>query len=268
MSILQKMKEKKAAKVHEAIQEERQKVEEEAKKTVRDYTSRREIARRSIPQIIFGAVLAIVEYKIIGAYYTLASLVVFIPVMYVYTRSLMAPHGKYLLVVDVSGDNTNIVRYFIPDELWGFIKFDHPLVPGMITFNHEDTYLSTGVEMLEGSNIIWKVHLAWLHFNQLEYARNRGILEKSLSFATNISLENAELEKMKEMLAIQEGKRQTSDRLKTIQMAYRDDANVLRQKIAEMQAKINEEVKMNNDLLFGEKEKNEENGKEEKEVEE
>ena len=121
----------------------------------------------------------------------------------------------------------------------------------MIRFNGRDTFLAVRTWKIEGTNLIYKVKLAWLHFNQLEYARNREVLEKALAFATNLSLENAELEKMKEFQSILEGKRQKKEQLDLIDRSYRDNPMLLKKRIRELEEKIDDMVRRNEDLLFG-----------------
>ncbi len=225
--------------------------DEEARKRVLAYSSWKASARKALPQIATGMVLAYVEYNLIGLPYTLGSMAVYIPLMYFYTKSVRQHRGRYLLEISIHKGSTEITRYVIPDELWYLIEFDHPLVPGMIRFNGRDTFLAVRTWKIEGTNLIYKVKLAWLHFNQLEYARNREILEKALAFATNLSLENAELEKMKEFQSILEGKRQKKEQLDLIDRSYRENPLLLKKRIRELEEKIDDMVTRNEDLLFG-----------------
>jgi hypothetical protein len=173
--------------------------------------------------------------------------------------------GKYLLEVTVGDPETNspgateITRYLIPLEIWDMIKWEAPLVPGSIRMNGEDVFLAVRTWKIEGTNLIYKVKLAWLHFNQLEYARNKSILERAVAFATQLSLENAELQKLKEFLAVVEGKRQTRERLELIDKAYRKSPDELKNEILTVQNRIDELTRSNRDLLYGKDEKTEEN---------
>ena len=113
------------------------------------------------------------------------------PIIYLYTKSLRSVNGVYLLEVSTGTGSTQIWRYLIPTELWALIEFKHPLVPGMVKMNGHDVYLATKVWMIEGTNLIYRVRLSWFHFNQLEYARNRDVLEKAIEFATNLAMYSA-----------------------------------------------------------------------------
>ena len=224
--------------------------DDESKRRILAYASWRSLLRKSLPQILLGLILGYVEYRIIGFTYTVGSALAFVPIVYLYTKSLRAPNGVYLMEISAEKGTMEIWRYLIPVELWGLMKFDHPLVPGTIRMNGHDVYLATKVHMIEGTNLIHRVQLAWFHFNQLEYARNREVLEKAVAFATQLSLENAELEKMREFLAVAEGKRQKRETLALIDRAYRDSPDELRTRISELEQRIDFLVKSNTSLLF------------------
>ncbi|MHB1708767.1 MAG: hypothetical protein ACYCT2_04745 [Thermoplasmataceae archaeon] len=257
----QRRKEKKFARSERLIREDSRRTfdrakalagaDEEARRRILAYSSWRATVRKALPQILVGCTLAYVEYSLIGLPYTAGSMAAYVPLMYLYTKSVRPHRGRYLLEVSIHKGSTAITRYVIPEELWDLIEFDHPLVPGMIRFNGRDTFLATRTWKIEGTNLIYKVKLAWLHFNQLEYARNREILEKALSFATNLSLENAELDKMKGFLSIMEGKRQKKEQLDLVDRAYRENPLLLKKRIEELEVKIDDMVRKNESLLFG-----------------
>ena len=228
-----------------------------AKQRVRNFASWKATARKSLPQIVLGLLLIFVEYRLIGLIFTAGSIAVYVPIILFYSRSLRERRGRYLLEISVNSGATEITRYIIPDELWDLIEFDHALVPGMIRFNGRETFLAVQTWALEGTNLIYKVKLAWLHFNQLEYARNRKVLEKAVMFATQLSMENAELEKLKEFLAVVEGKRQKKEHLDLIEKAYRESPSDLKKRIEDIENKIGILVKSNEELLFGPEEKKE-----------
>ena len=270
MSFWSDRKNKKNAKLAQDIREERQEIQRQVnedaivKRNIQNFGSFRNLIRKSFPQIIMGLVVIFLEYITIGFAYTIVSLAVLMPITYFYTKSLVPKRGKYLLEVTVGDPETNspgateITRYLVPLEIWDMIKWEAPLVPGSIRMNGEEVFLAVRTWKIEGTNLIYKVKLAWLHFNQLEYARNKRILERAVAFATQLSLENAELEKLKEFLAVVEGKRQTKERLDLIDKAYRQSPNELKREIQEVQARIDELVNSNKDLLMGPEEKQEE----------
>lgn len=271
MSFWSDRKNRKNAKLAHEISEERQEIRNQinedakVKQTIQNFGSFRNLIRKSFPQIIMGLVVIFLEYITIGLAYTIVSLIVLMPVTYFYTKSLVPKRGKYLLEVTVGDPETNspgateITRYLIPLEIWDMIKWEAPLVPGSIRMNGEEVFLAVRTWKIEGTNLIYKVKLAWLHFNQLEYARNKSILERAVAFATQLSLENAELQKLKEFLAVVEGKRQTRERLELIDKAYRKSPDELKNEILTVQNRIDELTRSNRDLLYGKDEKTEEN---------
>ena len=271
MSFWSDRKNRKNAKLAQEISEERQEIRNQinedakVKQNIQNFGSFRNLIRKSLPQIIMGLVVIFLEYITIGLAYTIVSLIVLMPVTYFYTKSLVPKRGKYLLEVTVGDPETNspgateITRYLIPLEIWDMIKWETPLVPGSIRMNGEEVFLAVRTWKIEGTNLIYKVKLAWLHFHQLEYARNKSILEKALAFATQLSLENAELQKLKEFLAVVEGKRQTRERLELIDKAYRKSPDELKNEILTVQNRIDELTRSNRDLLYGKDEKTEEN---------
>lgn len=272
MSFWSDRKNRKNAKLAQEISEERQEIRNQinedakVKQNIQNFGSFRNLIRKSFPQIIMGLVVIFLEYITIGLAYTIVSLIVLMPVTYFYTKSLVPKRGKYLLEVTVGDPETNsppgateITRYLIPLEIWDMIKWEAPLVPGSIRMNGEEVFLAVRTWKIEGTNLIYKVKLAWLHFNQLEYARNKSILERAVAFATQLSLENAELQKLKEFLAVVEGKRQTRERLELIDKAYRKSPDELKNEILTVQNRIDELTRSNRDLLYGKDEKTEEN---------
>ena len=123
----QKRREKKFAKAELRNRQESRRIfekakilagkDEEARKRVLAYSSWRASARKALPQIATGMVLAYVEYNLIGLPYTLGSMAVYIPLMYFYTKSVRQHRGRYLLEISIHKGSTEITRYVIPDEL-------------------------------------------------------------------------------------------------------------------------------------------------------
>ncbi len=232
--------------------------DEEAKNRVKQFGSWKTTIKKSIPQIMIGILLSIVEYKIIGLLYTAGSIATFTVLMYFYTKSLRPARGKYLLEISVDSGATEIIRYLIPEEIWNLMKWDHPLVPGSVKMNGSDVYLATKTWKVDGTNLIYKVKLAWLHFNQLEYARSKPVLERALEFATNLEYENTELDLLGELLTTNKAKLQTKGRMSAMSSVYREDPLVLKTKIEESKRRIATLVERNRDLLFNTEEEKEE----------
>jgi hypothetical protein len=241
----------------EAVKQALDAKDEEAKNRIKQFGSWKNTFKKSMPQIVIGILLAIVEYKIIGGIYTAASIALFTVLMYFYTKSLRPARGKYLLEISVDSGATEIIRYLIPEEIWNLMEWDHPLVPGSVRMNGSDVFLATKTWKVDGTNLIYKVKLAWFHFNQLEYARSKPVLVRALEFATKLAHENTELEKLNNIMSVLEGKRQTGERISAISSAYRDDPLVVKTRIDESKRRIATLIDQNKDLLFNTDEKEE-----------
>ena len=261
--MMEHWKEKRNQKIEKKLEDQRKQAEDQARKSIADYTSTRSIIRKSLPMILLGLVLAGVEYIIIGAIYTIVSLLIYMPMLYFYTKSVRPVRGKYLGEVSHSGGHMKINRYLVPDELFELIDFGKPIAPATIEINGHEGYLATKVKKLENGTI-YAADLAWIHFNLLKFATEAEVLEKAVEFATNLELENAELDKLKTFESVLEGKRQKKEQLELIDKAYRENPMELKRRIEEQQRRIDMLVKQNESLLYGP----EKDGKNEKEVEE
>jgi tetratricopeptide (TPR) repeat protein len=260
--IFDRWREKRNQKIEEKLEDQRKQAEDQARSSVASYTSRRAILRKSLPMIFLGAVLAAVELLIIGALYTLVSLLIYMPLLYFYTKSVRPVRGKYLGEVSHSGGHMKINRYLVPDELFELIDFGKPIAPATIEINGHEGYLATKVKKLDNGTI-YAADLAWIHFNLLKFATEAEVLEKAVEFATNLELENAELDKLKTFESVLEGKRQKKEQLDLIDKAYRENPMELHRRIEEQQRRIDMLVRQNESLLYGPKDE-----KLEKEVEE
>ena len=260
--MMEHWREKRNQKIEKKLEDQRKQAEDQARKSIADYTSTRSIIRKSLPMILLGLVLAGVEYIIIGAIYTIVSLLIYMPMLYFYTKSVRPVRGKYLGEVSHSGGHMKINRYLVPDELFELIDFGKPIAPATIEINGHEGYLATKVKKLENGTI-YAADLAWIHFNLLKFATEAEVLEKAVEFATNLELENAELDKLKTFESVLEGKRQKKEQLELIDKAYRENPMELKRRIEEQQRRIDMLVRQNESLLYGPKDE-----KLEKEVEE
>ena len=127
--MMEHWREKRNQKIEKKLEDQRKQAEDQARKSIADYTSTRSILRKSLPMILLGLVLAGVEYIIIGAIYTIVSLLIYMPMLYFYTKSVRPVRGKYLGEVSHSGGHMKINRYLVPDELFELIDFGKPIAP-------------------------------------------------------------------------------------------------------------------------------------------
>ncbi|KJE49313.1 hypothetical protein [Acidiplasma sp. MBA-1] len=255
--IFNRWREKRNQKIEQKLEDQRKQAEEQARMNVQNYTSRKAILKKSLPMIFLGAVLACVEFIIIGAVYTIVSLLIYMPLLYFYTKSVRPLRGKYLGEVSHSGGHMKINRYLVPDELFELIDFGKPIAPATIEINGHEGYLATKVKKLDNGTI-YAADLAWVHFNVLKFATEADVLDKAVEFATNLELENAELDKLKTFESVLEGKRQKKEQLDLIDKAYRENPLELKRRIEEQQRKIDMLVRQNEFLLYGPEKKEDE----------
>ena len=159
--MMEHWREKRNQKIEKKLEDQRKQAEDQARKSIADYTSTRSIIRKSLPMILLGLVLAGVEYIIIGAIYTIVSLLIYMPMLYFYTKSVRPVRGKYLGEVSHSGGHMKINRYLVPDELFELIDFGKPIAPATIEINGHDGYLATKVKKLESRRLGPIVFLDW-----------------------------------------------------------------------------------------------------------
>jgi len=271
MSLWDRRSEKKAHKMEETIAERRTEIEqkrtgqpaqsskeeearaiEEARNSVSEFTSWRTTLKKSMPQILIGIVLAYVEYRLIGTIFTLGSLVIYIPIMFFYSKSLREARGKYLLAAgwDEKSGKYTMVRYLIPDELWDLITFKYPPLAAVILFNRVDTYVAEQVKTLPGTNIVYWVKLAWEHLNSLEFLRSRGIIPKLSEFALNSQLALDEKEWTEKLIGLRTGKEMAIKEVEGINSASHESLEELKERLRKSEEKIDKLVRDNKDLLF------------------
>ena len=115
--IFDRWREKRNQKIEEKLEDQRKQAEEQARSSVENYTSRRAILRKSLPMIFLGGVLAAVELLIIGALYTLVSLLIYMPLLYFYTKSMSSKSSsgtRYLFIFMWPPLCDTSPRYFPP----------------------------------------------------------------------------------------------------------------------------------------------------------
>ena len=122
--IFDRWREKRNQKIEEKLEDQRKQAEDQARRSVENYTSRRAILRKSLPMIFLGAVLAAVEFLIIGALYTLVSLLIYMPLLYFYTKSMSSKSSsgtRYLLIFIWPPECDTSPRYFPLTGLTDFV---------------------------------------------------------------------------------------------------------------------------------------------------
>ena len=236
---------------------------------LRRFTSKRSLIKSLLPQLIVGAFLSYIEYRIVGLLFTIGSLAIFIPILTMYSRSLRTRSGTFLMVP--TDDAMDWERIFVSEEIWGLVKKKTGLTLEQGKINGRLTYWCTEVKFIPGTNIPYFVEIAWAHYNRAKYMMFASIIDDLTDMLQNTLLEVAKLKKTSKVQAITEATRQTEEMIDSIETAFRSNVHeiVKKQGMDSEQAEIYE--KNVNDLLNNptfmraliKKRKEEEEGKQE-----
>ena len=214
---------------------------------LKKFTSKTSLFISLLPQLILGGILSYIEYRIVGTIFTIGSLVIFIPALTMYSRSLRTRSGTFLMVP--TDDAMDWERIFVSEEIWGLVKKKTGLTLEQGKINGRLTYWCTEVKFLDGTNIPYFVDIAWAHYNRAKYLMFSSIIDDLTDMLKETLLEVAKLKKTGKVEAIAEGTRQTKEMIDAIETAFRSDVHeiVRKQEIDEEQAEILE--KRVNELL-------------------
>lgn len=188
---------------------------------LRRFLSLTSLVRSVSPQIALGVIILLVEYRLIGAPFTVGSVVVYLPVMYLYSRSLRTRHGVFLMVP--SSNFMDWERMFVSDEIWSLVRKDSGLTLESGKINGRITYWCTEVKYLEGTSVPYYAQIAWAHYNRSKYAMFASVLDDLTTMLKDTLLEVAKLKVTRGVDSISEGTRQTGEYIHAISSAYRDN---------------------------------------------
>lgn len=204
------------------------------------FVSLRSLARAILPQLIIGVILAYVEYDLVGITYTLVSVLVYVPMIYFYSRTLRTRNGVFIMVP--TSDFMDWDRLFVSDEIWSLVEKKTGLTLEQGRINGRITYWCTDIKYLDGSNIPWFVDIAWAHYNRAKYAMFVSVLDDLTTMLKDALLEVAKLKQTGDVKSITEGTRQSRDLIGAITSAHKDSImSVLRkERLTEEETKIYE----------------------------
>lgn len=204
------------------------------------FVSLRSLARAMLPQLIIGVILAYVEYDLVGITYTLVSVLVYVPMIYFYSRTLRTRNGVFIMVP--TSDFMDWDRLFVSDEIWSLVEKKTGLTLEQGRINGRITYWCTDIKYLEGSNIPWFVEIAWAHYNRAKYAMFVSVLDDLTTMLKDALLEVAKLKQTGDVKSITEGTRQSRELIGAITSAHKDSImSVMRkERLTEEETKIYE----------------------------
>ena len=184
------------------------------------FVSFRSLIKAMLPQLIIGGILAYVEYDLVGPIYTMVSILVYVPMIYLYSKTLRTRNGVFIMVP--TSDFMDWERLFISDEIWSLVEKKTGLTLESGRINGRITYWCVEVRYLEGSNIPWYVDIAWAHYNRAKYAMFQSVLDDLTTMLKDALLEVAKLKQTGDVKSITEGTRQSRELIEAITSAHRD----------------------------------------------
>ncbi len=204
------------------------------------FVSFRSLLKAMVPQLIIGIILGYVEYDLVGLIYTIISVIVYAPMIYLYSRTLRTRNGVFLMVP--TSNFMDWERLFISEEIWSLVEKKTGLTIESGRINGRVTYWCIDVNYLEGSSVPYFVNIAWAHYNRAKYAMFQSVLDDLTKMLADALLEVAELTKTGRIKGISEGIRMSEENMEAMTSAYRDNimSVVRKQKISEEEAKVYE----------------------------
>ena len=205
------------------------------------FVSFRSLLKAMLPQLIIGGILAYVEYDLVGPIYTVVSILVYVPMIYLYSKTLRTRNGVFIMVP--TSDFMDWERLFISDEIWSLVEKKTGLTLESGRINGRITYWCVEVKYLDGSNIPWFVDIAWAHYNRAKYAMFQSVLDDLTTMLKDALLEVAKLKQTGDVKAITEGTRQSRELIEAITSSHRDSLmSVLRkERLREEESRVYEE---------------------------
>lgn len=184
------------------------------------FVSFKSLLKSMLPQLIIGAILGFIEYDLVGPIYTLVSVLVYVPMIYLYSKTLRTRNGVFIMVP--TSDFMDWERLFISDEIWSLVEKETGLTLESGRINGRITYWCIEVKYLEGSNIPWFVNIAWAHYNRAKYAMFQSVLDDLTRMLKKTLLEVAKLRHVGNVDSIVEGTRQSDEAIDAYTSAHMD----------------------------------------------
>ena len=184
------------------------------------FVSFRSLIKAMLPQLIIGGILAYVECDLVGSIYTMVSILVYVPMIYLYSKTLRTKNGVFIMVP--TSDFMDWERLFISDEIWSLVEKKTGLTLETGRINGRITYWCVEVKYLDGSSIPWFVDIAWAHYNRAKYAMFQSVLDDLTTMLKDALLEVAKLKQTGDVKSITEGTRQSRELIEAITSAHKD----------------------------------------------
>jgi len=205
------------------------------------FVSLKTLLRAMLPQLIVGILIGIVEYELVGIIYTVVSLIIYVPLIYIYSRTLRNRTGTSIMVPTSDGEDWDL--FFVSDEIWSLVEKKTGLTVENGKINNRVTYLCTDVKYLEGTRIPYYVEIAWKHYNTLKFGMYKSVLDDLTTMLKDTLLEVAKLKQTSDIKSITEGTRISREMIEAITSAHKDSImSVLKkERLAEEEANVYEQ---------------------------
>ena len=215
--------------------------ESKLKEALARAASSRTIIKKMIPQIILSVFIVIVEYEIIGLEITIATLLPFGVLVYIYTKSVRTKDAVLVLETNIKRDQSKLSLYLyaIPRPLWRKIT-KNGIFNYLMSINGYDVIVADEIFFIEGTMIPFKVKLAWPHLSQLDYIRNKDILSKATALLQNHILKEGYLEGLIGPLTDLKAKRRIKMQLDLTENVHRNSEIKANESIQDVFAEMDE----------------------------
>lgn len=215
---------------------------------LRRYASTGSIIRESFWALLLGAIPIALELLIMGPLWTAGTVAIYGAFFWWYTGSLTIREGIRVYEVSIESHESVFRMHVIPLRLWNLINHNTNVPPASLKYRGQNVYLANKVHFDPYTGLIESIDYAWIHFNQLEYASNKKVLDNAVKYLENLITMNAELKHLNKYYAKKYAIETTEERFEAVSSAYSspDDTE---EKIIDLQGKIDRLTRDNEYLL-------------------
>ena len=220
-------------------------IEENKESKLKDALARaassKTILKKMIPQIILGIFIVIIEYELIGWEITVATLIPFGALVYIYTKSVRIKDAVLVLETNRKKDTSKLSLYLyaIPRPLWRKIT-KNGLFNYLMSINGYDVIVAKEVMFIEGTMIPYKIELAWPHLSQLDYLQGADVLDKAVQLLQNHIIKEGYLELMIGPMTDQKAKSWVKRHIDLTESVHRDPEMKSNENIEKVWAELDE----------------------------
>lgn len=229
-------------------QEERSRLRE----ILRRYASTSEIIRESFWSIILGAIPIILELILMGPVWTIATVAIYGAFFWWYTGSMIIREGIRVYEISIESHESIFRMHIVPLRLWNLINHNTNVPPASLKYRGHNVYLANKVNYDPYTGLIESIDYAWIHFNQLEYASNKKVLDNAVEYLENLITLNSKLKHLNKYYAKKYAIETTEERFDAVNAAYSSPEDS-QGTIEDLEAKISELTRDNQYLLNREK---------------